>query len=129
VKGDKDPSEQGESVGFTATVAQRVSRGGAAPAGSAQFTLDGGKVGNPITLDSGGRALWSSSGLQVGQHQIVAQYIPTGWGNLFLASTSAQVSHTVIAANYLLYFWIIILLLIIILILMGFIIWRYRRTT
>ena len=129
VKGDKDPSEQGESVGFTATVAQRVSRGGAAPAGSMQFILDGGKVGNPITLDSGGRALWSSSGLQVGQHQIVAQYIPTSWGNLFLASTSPAVSHTVIAANYLLYFWIIILLLIITLILMGFIIWRYRRTT
>ena len=97
VKADKDPSRHGESVAFTATVAQKVSRGGAAPAGAARFILDGSQIGNPITLDPNGRALWNTSSLQVGQHRIVAKYIPSGWGSLFLASTSPQVSHTVIA--------------------------------
>jgi hypothetical protein len=128
VKDDKDPSKDGESVAFTATVAQKVSRGGGAPDGTVQFILDGGKVGNPVTLDANGRAALSTSSLQVGQHQIVAEYIPTGWGGAFLASTSPKESHTVIAAINL-YFWLVILLLIIILILIVFIIWRYRRTT
>ena len=127
VKGDRDFTTYGENATFTATVAQTVSRGAGAPTGTAQFILDGGKVGNPVTLDANGRALWSSSGLQVGQHQIVAQYIPTGWGP-FTASTSPQVSHTVIAAGHL-YFWVIILLLIITLILIAFLIWRSLRAT
>jgi hypothetical protein len=127
VKGDRDFTIYGENATFTATVAQITPRGESAPIGSAQFILDGGKVGNPVTLDANGRALWSSSGLQVGQHQIVAQYIPTGWGP-FMASTSPQASHTVIATSNL-YFWLIIALLIIIIVLIGFIIWRYRPTT
>jgi len=102
-------------------------KGGSAPTGTAQFILDGSQVGNPVMLDTNGRALWSSSGLQVGQHQIVAQYTPTGWGP-FMASTSPQVSHTVIAAGQL-YFWVIILLLIITLILIAFLIWRSLRAT
>jgi len=126
VKGDRDFTTYGENVTFTATVAQTVSRGAGAPTGTAQFILDGGKVGNPILLDANSRALWSSSGLQVGQHQIVAQYIPTGWGP-FIASTSPQVSHTVVAAGYHLYFWLIILLLIITVILIAFLIWRSLR--
>jgi hypothetical protein len=126
VKDDKDRSKEGESVAFTATVAQKVSRGGGAPAGAAQFILDGAKVANPVTLDANGRALWSTSSLSVGQHQIVAEYIPTAWGNVFLASTSPLVSHTVIAPSKL-YLWLIIALLIILLI--AFIIWRYLRTT
>jgi hypothetical protein len=128
VKGDRDLTTYGENATFTATVAQITPRGGGAPTGTTQFILDGGNVGNPVTLDANGRALWSSSGLQVGQHQIVAQYIPTGWGP-FVASTSPQVSHTVIAAGYHLYFWLIILLLIITLILIVFLIWRSLRTT
>src|SRR4030095_6974885 len=82
VKDDKAPTRSGESVTFTATVVQKLSRGGGAPTGTVQFILDGGKVGNPVTLDSNGRASWSTSSLQVGKHQIVAQYIPTGWGGL-----------------------------------------------
>jgi hypothetical protein len=95
VRDDKDPSNLGERVTFTATVTQKLSRGGRAPAGTVQFVLDGAKVGQPVTLDSEGRAQWSTSSLQVGQHQIVARYIPTGWGGLFLASTSPVKSHTV----------------------------------
>jgi len=127
VKGDKDFTTYGENATFTATVTQITPKGGSAPTGTAQFILDGGKVGNLVTLDANGRALWSSSGLQVGQHQIVAQYTPTGWGP-FMASTSPQASHTVIAAINL-YFWLTIALLIIILFLIVFMIWRYRRTT
>jgi len=123
VKGDKDPSNRGESVAFTATVTQKLPRGGHAPVGSVQFHLDGGAVGNPITLDANGRALWSTSTLRVGQHQIVANYVPTSWGGLFLASTSPALSHTVIAAGNP-YFWLVILLLIFILILLIFIIWK-----
>jgi hypothetical protein len=128
VKGDKDQSNHGERVAFTATVTQMLSRGGRAPAGSVQFLLDGGAVGNPMTLDADGRALWNTSTLQVGQHQIVAKYIPTNWGGLFLASTSPEVSHTVMASGNP-YFWLVILLLILILILLIFIIWRSLSTT
>jgi Bacterial Ig-like domain (group 3) len=126
LKADKDPSAEGESVAFTAMVAQKAARGGAAPAGTAQFILDGGQIGNPIALDTNGRALWNTASLQVGQHQIAAKYIPAGWGGLFLASTSPQVSHTVTAPSKL-YLWIIIALLIILLI--AFLIWRYLRAT
>jgi hypothetical protein len=128
VKGDRDFTTYGENATFTATVTQITPKGGGAPTGTTQFILDGGKVGNPVTLDANGRALWSSSGLQVGQHQIVAQYTPTGtgWGP-FMASTSPQVSHTVITTGYF-YFWIIIALLIVVIILIAFLIWRYLRT-
>lgn len=115
VKGDKDPSKLGDAVTFTATVAPRVPRGGGAPIGTVQFTLDGGKVGAPIALDSDGHAPWTTSSLQVGQHQIAAQYIPAGWRAPFTASTSPTLSHTVLAAggNY---WWLIVLLLIVILV-------------
>lgn len=95
VKGSKDPSKPGERVGFSASVAQRLSRGGTVPAGTVQFILDGRPVGKPIMLDAHGQALWTTSSLPVGRHQIVAKYSPTAWGSLFLASTSSAVSHTV----------------------------------
>lgn len=63
VKGDKDPTKYGESVTFTATVVPTVTRGGGAPAGTVQFILDGSNAGNPVTLDSNGRAAWSTSSL------------------------------------------------------------------
>ena len=124
VKGDKDSSKPGESVTFSATVAQRVSRGGGIPSGSAQFTVDGAKVGNPILLDSSGRAQWSTSSLQVGQRQIVAQYIPAGWRAPFTASTSPKLSHTVLGANGN-YWWLIILLLFAIL--AAWLFWRRAK--
>lgn len=124
LKGDKD-SKQGENANFTATVAPRVARGGPAPTGSVQFTLDGGKIGSPITLDASGRAQWSTSSLQVGQHEVVAQYLPIGWGSLFLTSTSPQVSHIVIPASNS-YLWLVILQLITI-VLIVFLIWRHLR--
>jgi hypothetical protein len=110
-------------VTFTSTVVQKLSRGGGAPTGIVQFILDGGKVGNPVTLDSNGRASWSTSSLQVGKHQIVGKYIPTGWGGLFVASSSPEKSHAVIAAHDL--YWWLIILIIVIFIVLG--IWWYLR--
>jgi hypothetical protein len=125
VKGDRDISTSGENVTFTATVAEIAPKGGGgAPAGTVQFILDGGNVGNPVTLDPSSRALWSTASLPVGQHQIVAEYTPTGWGG-FLASRSPEKSHMVIATSDL-YWWLVILLIIIILI--ALLIWRYPRT-
>jgi hypothetical protein len=99
VKDDKDPSKPGESVTFTATVAPPLPRGEGSPAGTVQFILDGGKVGNPVALDSNGRAAWSTSSLRAGRHLVVAQYIPSGWGGrLFLASSSPEESHMVLTS-------------------------------
>lgn len=125
VKDDKDPTQQGESVTFTATVAPTLSRSGqGTPSGAVQFVVDGGKVGNPVALDSTGRATWSTSSLQAGKHQVVAQYIPSGFGGLlFLASSSPEESHTVIAKSGQ-FFWLVILLILVLIIL---IVWWYRR--
>ncbi|MDD5036034.1 MAG: Ig-like domain-containing protein [Methylococcaceae bacterium] len=121
VQDDKDPTRLGESVTFTATVALTVPTGGSAPTGMVQFMLDGGKVGNPIMLDPNGRAMWSTSNLQIGKHQIAANYIPNR-GSV-LASSSPEKSHTVMETLSL-YFWLVILLIIILVL----IIWGYLRT-
>jgi hypothetical protein len=120
VKDDKDPTKPGENVTFTATVVQKVSRVKGAPTGTVQFILDGNNVGNPVTLDVKGSALWSTSNLslEAGKtqtvHQISAKYIPSGWGS-FTSSNSPDESHTVVAADNQ-YYWLIILLIIILLI-------------
>jgi hypothetical protein len=92
VKTTKIPQSM-EVMTFTATVCKRF-KGEGAPTGTVQFILDDCKVSNPVTLDSNGRASGASS-LEVGQHQIVAKYIPTGGGGLFMASRSPEKSHAV----------------------------------
>lgn len=125
VKDDEDPTKSGEKVTFTATVAQKLSRGGSAPAGTVQFILDGAAAGDPVALDENGRASWTTSNLKVGQHQVAAKFAPSGWGGgLFMASSSPEESHTVVEATDQ-FFWLILLLIIVVLILL--IIWRYRK--
>jgi hypothetical protein len=92
VTDDENPTQVGEWVTFTATVAALSSKG--APTGTVQFTLDGAKVGGPVKLDSNGRATWETSRLKVGNHRIAASYSP-GKGSVFLASTSFEKLHTV----------------------------------
>jgi hypothetical protein len=122
VQDDKDSTRYGESVTFTATVAPMVSRSGAGtPTGTVQFILDNGMMGNPIALDSNGRAVLTTASLQVGQRQVVANYIPSP-GSVSLASSSPEEIHTVIKTYGQLY-WLVILLIIIILIA---IVWWYR---
>jgi hypothetical protein len=93
-----DSTEPGESVKFTATVAeaQKEPRSEGAPSGFVQFILDGGKTGKPVALDAKGQALLSTSSLKVGKHRIAAMYAPKGWGNPFTASTSPETIHTVV---------------------------------
>lgn len=128
VMDDRDPSRLAETVNFIATVVRASDREGVKPTGIVQFILDGNNVGEPITLDANGRAVWSTSDLKVGKHKIAVNYTPTS-GSEFLASGSVQISHTVIRAeggvidNWLL--WLLILVILIILIII--IIRRFRR--
>lgn len=94
VTDDGDPSQIGESVTFTAIVERSVSTGGGVPTGTVQFTLDGSHVGEPVRLDSKGRATWETSRLKAGRHQVAASYIPSE-KSVFLASSSLERSHTV----------------------------------
>jgi hypothetical protein len=95
VKDDTDPTKIGDSVTFTATVLPALARGGGVPAGNVQFMVDGSKAGDPVTLDTIGRAKWSTSTLVAGEHHVVATYNPTGFGERFLASSSPKICHTV----------------------------------
>ena len=52
---NKDPTQLGDAVTFTATVARRASSGKGVPTGTVQFTLDGYRVGEPVQLDAKGR--------------------------------------------------------------------------
>lgn len=123
VKDDMDPTKDGENVTFTAAVVRTLSRDGAAPTGTVQFVVDGGNVGSPVALDSNGQAAWSTSGLQVGKHQIVAKYLPSGFGGIFLATSSPEESHTVSTTSDPL-FWLVVLLIVVVIVL---IVWWYRN--
>jgi Subtilase family/Bacterial Ig-like domain (group 3)/Peptidase inhibitor I9 len=86
----KDPTEVEETVRFTATVLG----GNSIPTGMVQFTLDGNKEGQPVTLDSRGQATWKTSRLKPGKHKVAASFIPSP-GSEFLPSTSTDEEHTV----------------------------------
>jgi hypothetical protein len=85
-----DPSDLGQSVTFTATVAA-VPAGAAAPTGSVQFQVDGTNFGAPAALVNG-QASFSTASLAAGTHTITAVY--SGDGN-FLGSSGqmAQAVH------------------------------------
>jgi hypothetical protein len=65
-----NPSDQGQSVTFTATV---TSTGGT-PTGTVQFKIDGSNPGAPVTLNGSGVATLSTSSLTGGPHTITATY-------------------------------------------------------
>jgi hypothetical protein len=120
VKDNKDPTKYGENVIFTATVTRTDSNSGSTPTGNVQFILDGVKIGNPVTLDTNNRAVWSISNLQIGKHQVSANYIPSH-DSVFLVSNSPEESHLVIETQGQ-FFWLIIIVILI------FIIFWYLRT-
>jgi lysyl endopeptidase len=103
VSDNKDPTQFGASVTFTATVARNAAvalrapngKGKDVPTGTVQFTLGGSKVGKPVKLDSKGQAMWTTSRLKVGSHQVAAHYIPAE-GSVFVASSSLDELHSVI---------------------------------
>lgn len=84
---DADRLRNGEAVTFTATVA-RQARGGEVVTGSVRFLLDGKEVGKSVPLDATGHARWTTSPRIVGDHRVVAAYVPAK-GSVFLPSTSA----------------------------------------
>ena len=90
----KESSQVRDTVIFIATVARRTSGGRGVPSGAVLFTLDGSKAGDPVKLDSKGRAILRTSRLQAGNHQIAASYIPSR-GSVFLASSSLDKPHAV----------------------------------
>jgi uncharacterized repeat protein (TIGR01451 family) len=72
VTSSPNPSAEGHSVTFTATVSA-VSPGGGTPAGTVSFYADGALLGTG-TLDGSGVATLSSYVLTPGQHWITAEY-------------------------------------------------------
>ena len=79
-----DPSLQGQSVTFTATVSNASSS--VTPLGSVQFTIDGNSFGSPVPL-TGNTASVTDSALGVGTHTVTAVYHPAN-GN-FVTSTGS----------------------------------------
>jgi hypothetical protein len=94
VSDDQDPTQVGEPVTFTAIVTRNVPSGRGGPTGAVQFILDGSNVGEPVKLDSKGLATWETSRLKVGNHHVLASYLPSK-SSVFLASTSFDKPHTV----------------------------------
>ncbi|MFZ1011615.1 MAG: S8 family serine peptidase [Candidatus Sulfotelmatobacter sp.] len=86
----KDPTEVDEPVRFTATVVA----GNGVPTGMVQFTLDGHNEGQPFPLDSRGQAIWKTSSLKPGKHNVTATFTPNP-NSEFLPSTSPDEIHTV----------------------------------
>ncbi|HYL83295.1 MAG TPA: Ig-like domain repeat protein [Candidatus Angelobacter sp.] len=87
---DKNPSQVGDTVNFTA-VAAAVPPATGTPTGTMDF-MDGGMLLDSVVLDSAGRATYSTSSLAAGTHQVTARY---DGDSTFAASTSALVTQTV----------------------------------
>jgi streptogramin lyase len=62
---------------FTAQVSNASPGGGAVPTGAAQFQIDGGNFGQPVTLDANGRATLTTTTLGPGVHTVHAVYTDT----------------------------------------------------
>ena len=97
LQSSEDPSKLGDSVTFTATVNPAQSTNGT-PTGSAQFSIDGVAVGNPVPLDANGVATYTTSSLAVSSHAITASYINTD-GNFNDSSATLSGGQTVTTAD------------------------------
>jgi hypothetical protein len=91
---DTDPTQIGEWVTFTASVAAKSSASTSIPSGRVQFAVDGADIGEPVPVNGKGGAKWETSQLKVGTHRITATYLP-GADSVFLPSTSLEEFHTV----------------------------------
>jgi hypothetical protein len=91
---EDNPSQLGEWVTFTAIVAPSNPKAAGAPAGTVQFVVDGAPTGDPIRLDTRGRASFETPRLKLGQHRLVANFAPRE-GTPFLASAGPETIHTV----------------------------------
>ncbi len=87
-----NPSAYGESVTFTATVAD--SEAGSVPTGTVTF-MDGATPLGIATLDGTAHAVFSTAALAAGSHEITAVY---GGDTSFVTSTSAPLTQSVVQA-------------------------------
>lgn len=68
-----NPSVEGESVSFTATV--RTDRDTAVTQGGVQFVVDGVEVTASVALNAAGQAVFNASWLSPGNHVVTANYL------------------------------------------------------
>ncbi|WP_205473314.1 Ig-like domain-containing protein [Nocardioides sp. SYSU D00038] len=88
-----NPSTYGELVRYTAVV---TAADGSAPSGTVQFSVDGADVGEPVAVDSEGRARSVTLGSpDPGDHTVIAAFAP-GVG---YAGSGAILTQTVAAAE------------------------------
>jgi hypothetical protein len=94
VTSSPNPSYVGQSVKFTATVANAGADSAGTPTGSVQFQIDGSNYRAPVAL-ANGTASVSDAALAVGTHAVQAMYTPDT--SDFTASTSDTYNQTVVA--------------------------------
>ncbi|HET7463270.1 MAG TPA: multicopper oxidase domain-containing protein [Longimicrobium sp.] len=94
ITGDRGSTATGEPLEVTATVLP-MHGGKEPPAGSVTFLVDGAAAGPPVKLDGHGRARFTADRLDVGTHRIRAAYAPEDGDRGYLASSSANLLHTV----------------------------------
>jgi subtilisin family serine protease len=95
VNDNRDPTQLGEPVTFTATVNLTVSRK-AVTSGTIQFVVDGANVGAPLKLNAKGQAVLRTKELAAGNRRVVAVFAPAK-GSAPLASRSLDRPHVVVA--------------------------------
>jgi hypothetical protein len=77
VASSANPSADGDSVTFTATVAA-VTPGSGSPSGVVQFSVDGQFVGLPVAVTDALAVSPAVSGLALGDHDVAADYLGDG---------------------------------------------------
>jgi len=120
LKANKDTTNSGEAVTFTATVTRKFSAGTDQLNGTVEFTADGKSLGQ-VKVDASGHATFTTSSLEVGDHKIAARFTPDSGSKVF-GSSSVDVTHIVTGGGgisgilHQWWFWLIVLLLLIIII-------------
>lgn len=95
---DKDVTQRGQSVKFTAVVmrkSQRDKEPESRPVGVVNFEVDGKPVAEGVKLDEHGHAVWETARLWPGSHEVTARYVPFENSDL-LSSVSPIQEHTVV---------------------------------
>ena len=91
-----NPSVAGQSVTFTAAVSSNA----VTSTGTVQFAIDGINAGGPVTLDSNGQAMDTTTGLTLGTHTVSVTYAPTGPFTGNAGATLTQVVNPYVSAQY-----------------------------
>ncbi len=111
IQSSQNPSPYGSIVTFTATVSA-TQPGADVPSGAVQFVVDGANVGSPVTLVNGAATSPTLGALGVGNHSIIALYIPdstefsgsqaslAGGESITKAETSVSVESSLAAPVY-----------------------------